>query len=216
MDEKITCRCDACGKTLAVPSHASGKKIRCPSCQAIVAVPASAPIDRPETPEKKPSPKPAQKPDPPKPTSSKPASKPNSKPKAQRAPDPWETDTAADPYADAYSYANAPLPPRESKKNSERSSAQSVPTRAYEPYSEPALEDRMVRTTADDDELSGSDILLCILCSNIACIVGLIRICTGRSSSGLKMILICLLTNVIATIIGVMAGVASSMGNAGR
>ncbi|HZZ79223.1 MAG TPA: hypothetical protein VFE62_11930 [Gemmataceae bacterium] len=60
----IRVKCDKCKKTLSVKDHLAGKKIKCPLCQGVVAVPLASPTKEPPAtakqgvdPAKKPAPK---------------------------------------------------------------------------------------------------------------------------------------------------------------
>jgi DNA-directed RNA polymerase subunit RPC12/RpoP len=53
-----------------------------------------------------------------------------------------------------------------------------------------------VNNYSDDDSLTGVDIALCILCSGIACILGIVYVCQGKKK-GWKMIGISLLVQMI-------------------
>jgi phage FluMu protein Com len=44
----FTIQCSKCQKTLKVPDEAAGKKVRCPSCQEVIAVPAAQKESPPE------------------------------------------------------------------------------------------------------------------------------------------------------------------------
>ena len=54
----IRVKCDSCKKTLSVRDHLAGKKIKCPVCQSVVVVPATATVDAPPKAEPTPSGKP--------------------------------------------------------------------------------------------------------------------------------------------------------------
>jgi ribosomal protein S27E len=73
----FTIECSKCHKTLKVPDEAAGKKVRCPSCQEIIAVPASGGSSPDEGVTEKPAP--------PTPASSKPSS-------SKSGPAAWDTD----------------------------------------------------------------------------------------------------------------------------
>ena len=56
---------------------------------------------------------------------------------------------------------------------------------------DPALRKRAKKkggSSSNEEELTGVDIALCILCSNIGCIIGIVALCRGQSSRGGKMI----------------------------
>ena len=58
----IRVKCDSCKKTLSVKDQLAGKRIKCPVCQTVVAVPAAPPGKAP-VPTAAPAPKPGTAPD---------------------------------------------------------------------------------------------------------------------------------------------------------
>jgi hypothetical protein len=69
---------------------------------------------------------------------------------------------------------------------------------------DPALKKRKRRRAsvgAEDEDLTGVDILLAILCTNIGCILGLIWVIQGKPK-GAKMLGLCVLIQVIAFFVG--------------
>lgn len=65
--------------------------------------------------------------------------------------------------------------------------------------------------SADDDDLTGAEIALAILCSNIACIAGVIWMIQGKSK-GLKIIMVAIAANVGWFIIGMIIGFVRDQG----
>lgn len=57
--------------------------------------------------------------------------------------------------------------------------------------------------SGDDDNLNAGEWFLCICCSNIGCIVGIVYACQGKSK-GAKMIGISILVNIIAAVVQVV------------
>jgi hypothetical protein len=57
----IRVKCEKCKKTLSVKDHLAGKKIKCPVCQSVVAVPLASPTKEPPTSPKAPTSKPTPK-----------------------------------------------------------------------------------------------------------------------------------------------------------
>src|SRR5208283_2066990 len=53
----IRVKCESCKKTLSVKDHLAGKKIKCPVCQSVVVVAASAESKAPAAPKAGPAPK---------------------------------------------------------------------------------------------------------------------------------------------------------------
>jgi hypothetical protein len=62
---------------------------------------------------------------------------------------------------------------------------------------------KRVKATAGDGDLGVGDWLLCIFCSGIACIVGIIRLIQGKPNAG-KMIGIAILFNFLWVIVRFM------------
>ena len=60
----------------------------------------------------------------------------------------------------------------------------------------------------EDESLSALEWVICILCSNIACIVGIVYMIQGKPK-GQKMILICLAVNAIFFVLGFLAELAN-------
>lgn len=223
MNEKIEAKCGDCGVRLAVPRAVAGKKIRCPSCQGVVDVPSDtgtssgkAPVRKPpaaEQPQKK---KPQRGSGAATPADRVPRIAPSKKNRTKPPPEDYDSysdaspATSADPYTDSYSYAPGALPPRQKKKNA-AASATAGSAAAYNPYtsSSDSLESR-VSTVGSDDELTGVDIAICILCANVGCIIGIYRLCTGKPSSGLKMLLLAIIVQVF------LAGLGLSLGGVPR
>ncbi len=197
MAERIEATCGDCGARLAVPDAVAGKKIRCPKCQGVVNVPnrtaqSSGATPASITPPSSPPAKSKQSPDRgrPKPARQKKRREPEAEIEEYDSYDNTSLEAAADPFGDSYSYASSALPPRKKKKQA----AASVPEHnPYSSYSAP-LESRM--SMVGDDDLTGGDIAICVICGNVGCIVGIYRLCTGRSSSGLKMLLLSIFSQV--------------------
>ena len=196
MSDKIHVTFKECSKTLAVPASAAGKKIRCPACKGVVTVPGTK-ASRPASPAPKPPPAPRPK---------------RKRPKRQPPPEPAYDDFsdlgddpyADDPYSNSGAYGGGGLPPKRKKKKKSKKPKLAA---GHDPYAPPPVESRM-RQVGDDDELTAADILICILCSNIGCIVGIVRMCTGRSSSGGKMILIAMAMQFVWGAIGIALRIA--------
>ena len=64
------------------------------------------------------------------------------------------------------------------------------------------------RAGQDDEKLAAFDWILCILCSNIGCIVGIVYAVQGKPK-GMKMVGISILVNVVAFFIGFLAQLAN-------
>ncbi len=71
--------------------------------------------------------------------------------------------------------------------------------------------DRIRKKPAGDDELTGGDWLLCILCSGIGCIVGIVYLIQGQPKGG-KMLGISLLFIVLWNLFGFVLGLGSGGG----
>lgn len=102
------------------------------------------------------------------------------------------------------------LPPRPKPAPPKKPKRPAKPKREREvnPYSSTHYDDRDDRRRSrggDDGELTGGDVMLCLFCPGIACIVGGIRLISGNSSGG-KMILFAFLWSFILRGIGSILG----------
>jgi hypothetical protein len=96
----IRVKCEKCKKTLSVKDHLAGKKIKCPLCQGVVAVPLASPTKEPPAAAKSggaPAPKPAPKAGAPPPGAAKKSTAANPVLKSKPAPGKPETNGAAPP-----------------------------------------------------------------------------------------------------------------------
>ena len=168
----ISVKCSDCGKSLKAPDSLAGKKAKCPDCGAIVPIPKEA-VDAEEL-------------------NDEPVAKP--KPKAKPKPVEEDYDSAFEDIAD--DEANAPVDESAKRKPCPMCGELIAKTAAKCRYCgevlDPALRKRSKKksSAAADDELTGVDIALCILCSNIGCIIGIVAMLRGQSSRGGKMIAI--------------------------
>ena len=167
----ISVKCSDCGKSLKAPDALAGKKAKCPDCGAIVPIPKAA-LDAEEM-------------------RDEPVSKP--KPKAKPKPVEDDYDSTFDDIAD--DEANAPVDESAKRKPCPMCGELIAKTAAKCRYCgevlDPALRKRAKKkgsSTSSEDELTGVDIALCVLCSGIGCIVGIVALCRGQSSRGGKMI----------------------------
>lgn len=67
------------------------------------------------------------------------------------------------------------------------------------------LNDARKKSSASDENLTGGEILLCVLCAGIACIIGLIWMAQGKKKGG-KMVAISLIVIVITNVIRAALG----------
>ena len=167
----ISVKCSDCGKSLKAPDSLAGKKAKCPDCGAIVPIPKAA-LDAEEM-------------------GDEPVSKP--KPKAKKKPAEDEEDSMFDDIAD--DEANAPVDESAKRKPCPMCGELIAKTAAKCRYCgevlDPALRKRAKKkgsSSSSEDELTGVDIALCVLCGGIACIVGIVALCRGQTSRGGKMI----------------------------
>ncbi len=180
----ISVKCSDCGKSLKAPDALAGKKAKCPDCGAIVPIPKAA-LDAEAI-------------------DDEPVSKPKPKPKAKAKPKPADDDDAG-MFDDLADYeAEAPIDQSATRKScpmcGEKIAKSAAKCRYCGEVLDPALRKKAKRkssSSSSDDELTGVDIALCVLCSGIACIVGIVALCRGQSSRGGKMIGISLLMQFI-------------------
>ena len=135
----IRVKCEKCKKTLSVKDHLAGKKIKCPVCQNVVAVPAAPPPKAPA-----PSAVPASKPAPP-PAAKKPAA--SAKPGATTIPAPGKMKSNGTPIAaDMVKSNGTPAPePEMIELPPENIEAEAASAFADEP-ADPAAEDGAPKT----------------------------------------------------------------------
>lgn len=167
----ISVKCFDCGKSLKAPDALAGKKAKCPDCGAIVPIPKAA-LDAESF-------------------DDEPVSKPKSKSKSKPIED--EYDSTFDDLADYE--ADAPVDESAQRKPCPMCGELIAKTAAKCRYCgeilDPAMRKRAKKSSSSvssDDEMSGVDIALCILCSGIGCIVGIVALIRGQSSRGGKMI----------------------------
>ena len=187
----ITVRCPACGKRLQAPDSAAGKRAKCPQCSKILKVPE--PIqDAEEVPLEAPPP---------------------------LAPQPAAPRDLSDLLDEADEYPLAAPPPTMAAPTSSFSGGDArrpcpmcgefIPAgaavcRFCNEVFDPALKKKRRRRASvggEDEDLTGVDILLAILCTNIGCILGLIWMIQGKPK-GAKMLGLCVLIQVIAFFVG--------------
>jgi predicted RNA-binding Zn-ribbon protein involved in translation (DUF1610 family) len=170
----INMACPSCGKTLAAPDTAAGKRAKCPACGQIMIVPELT----------------QQGGDfgvPPTPSSPQPASSP--------------TDSA--PYDYDASGASSPVPPpaceearRPCPECGEMIIASAIKCRFCNAIFDPRLKAQTKRHSAEDESLTAVDWVLCILCTCIGCIVGIVYTIQGKPK-GIKMVGISIAAAVI-------------------
>lgn len=184
----ISVKCSDCGKSLKAPDALAGKKAKCPDCGAIVPIPKAA-LDAEEI-------------------GNELVSKP--KPKAKKKPVEDDYDSTFDDIAD--DEAEAPLDESATRKPCPMCGELIAKTAAKCRYCgevlDPALRKRAKKkggsSSSSEDELTGVDIALCVLCSGIGCIVGIVALCRGQSSRGGKMIGISLLMQLVWGVINLL------------
>lgn len=173
----ISVKCTDCGKSLKAPDALAGKKAKCPDCGAIVPIPKAA-LDAEEV-----------------------RDEPAAKPKPKKKPVEDEYDTTFDDLADYE--AEAPVDESAKRKPcpmcGEMIAKSAAKCRYCGEVLDPSLrkQTKKASSAAADDELTGVDIALCVLCSGIACIIGIVALIRGQTSRGGKMIGISLLMQLI-------------------
>ncbi len=181
--------CPSCGKTLSAPDTAAGKKAKCPSCGQIMVVPEVvhdaediyAPAPEPSTPF---SPHPSAGP-----------------------PENWLDQlqgTAAAPTASGPGgEARRPCP-----ECGEMIVVGAAKCRFCGAIFDPRMRGQLAKSK-DDEALTAVDWILCILCSNIGCIVGIVYAVQGKSK-GMKMVLISIVVNVVGFVVGMLIQMANA------
>lgn len=181
----ISVTCQECGKGLKAPDALAGKKAKCPQCGAVVPIPRPV-VDAEVIDDELP---------------------PLRKPKD-------EYDDTFDDMADYE--AEAPALPKEKRKPcpmcGEMILASAAKCRFCGEILDPALRKREQNrsgSSSSDDVLTTSDIVLCVLCSNIGCILGIFALIRGQSSRGGKMLGLSLLMQVVW---GIVVAIVQQLG----
>ena len=184
----ISVRCPSCGKKLKAPDSAAGKRAKCPQCGNAIKVP-------------------------------------------ERVYDAEEVVDEADDYEDYEDYQDGDshsfgvneyeTPAVETRRPCPMCGEMIVAKAAKCRYCGEIFDATLKRKKKkkkkrrrsssyfDDDEMTAFDWFLCIACSNIGCIVGIVALCSGNSSRGGKMIGLSIMFNVIW---GVVFNVLSNLG----
>lgn len=192
----ISVTCPECGKGLKAPDAMAGKKAKCPGCDAVVPIPMTV-VDAEEIDDEPP----------PLPSKPKASSKKPSKPKPQ------DEDEYDNPFDDLAAYeAEAPAQRTEKRKPcplcGEMILANAAKCRFCDEILDPALRKRAKKKSSSssggDGELSTTDVLLCVLCSGIGCIVGIVALIRGDTTRGGKMLGISLAMQVFWGIVKVV------------
>jgi len=166
----ISVKCSDCGKSLKAPDTLAGKKAKCPDCGAVVRIPNAA-LDAEEI------------------LDDEPVSKPKPKSKAKSKPADDDEYGMFDDLADYE--AEAPVDESAGRKScpmcGEKIAKTAAKCRFCGEVLDPAMRKKAKKkssSSSSDDELTGVDIALCVLCSGIACIVGIVALCRGQTSRG--------------------------------
>ena len=179
----ITMNCPSCGKTLSAPESAVGKKAKCPSCGQIMIVPEAVHEAEEWY---------ATEPEPSTPPGPQSASGPS-----QNWPDEVEGSESA---------PTATGPGDESRRPCPVCGEQIIATAAKCRFCGAIFDHRLKPRrayTADDEDLSGGEWFMCILCSTIGCIVGIVYAIQGKPK-GMKMVGISLVAGFVIGIIRAM------------
>ncbi len=187
--------CPSCHKKIKAPDSAAGKKAKCPSCGTVMMLPMpvqDAEVIRPN------------------PTWTPPSSDPlSSLPGGGGLEDLLaEADqmyalekkpaAASDPFAagGASSATDSTVPRRPCPACGEMIIMSALKCRFCGEAFDPGLKRKQRRRGGhEDDELTPVEILLAVLCTNIACIFGIVWLVMGKPK-GIKMIGLCVLVNV--------------------
>jgi predicted RNA-binding Zn-ribbon protein involved in translation (DUF1610 family) len=187
--------CPSCGKTLAAPDSAAGKKAKCPSCGQVMIVPAAPPAQEAGPPAQPPSPAASQ-------------------PAASGAGN-WLDDLGGAASAPG---AGEPEAAGESRRPCPECGEMIVSTAAkcrfcgaiFDPHLKAKAK---AAAGGDDSTLTTADWLLCIICSGIGCIMGIVYAIQGKPK-GMKMVGISLVSGVFWGV--VRAIIEASMHNGFR
>lgn len=243
MADRIRIKCANCGKTLAVPASAAGRKTKCPACGNVNRVPAAGDGGSGEFGQKTSSGPslsdissfaanvPELKPSSGRPAEPRPPKKKKPKRKKQEssyddfgddplyddfgpADDAGATDQFADDLFGGVSvpddpYSGGAMPPKRKKKK--KSSKPRIKS-SYNAYEAPSAESRSGRRSHEDEELTGADIVLCLLCSNLGCLIGIIRLCTGKTANGRKMIMLSFAVPAVLIVLGLIGQALEAIG----
>lgn len=168
----ISLICPTCGKTLKAPDAAAGKTGTCPGCKSKFTVPM-------------PEPEPVEEP---------------------MAPLPLDDLIPLAPALDALDSGPALSRPEEPDRKpcpkcGEMIVATAAKCRFCGEIFDAKLKKKKKKTYASDDEnLTGGDWALCILCGTIACILGIVYMIQGKPK-GIKMIGVCFAVQMIGGVI---------------
>ncbi len=195
----ISVKCKTCGKKLKAPDSAAGKKAKCPGCGKVVKIPEPV-YDAEEV--------------------------DDGVDDAVEDYEDYEDYGAADD-SESYGFDGADeysAPAMEQRRPcpmcGEMIVAKAAKCRFCGEILDPALKRKKKKRSrsrsrtqsySNDGELTGVDWILCLFCGGIACIVGLVALCTGDSARGTKMIFISIGMGILwrvifATIVAMQRG----------
>ncbi len=192
----ISVKCQECGKALKAPDALAGKKAKCPQCGTAVPIPQAV-VDAEEIDDE----------------FSAPPSKSKATAKKPSKPEPQDEDEYDNPFEGLADY-EAAAPAQRSEKRipcplcGEKILASAAKCRFCDEILDPTLRKRAKKkassSSGGDGELSTTDILLCVLCSGIGCIVGIVALIKGDTSRGGKMLGISLAMQVFWGVVRVI------------
>lgn len=178
----ISVNCQECGRRLKAPDSAAGKRAKCPTCGAVVVVPEPI-YDADEIMDED----------------------------FQHSESSAVPDSGAEAKSDTYSlqntdldeFDNSALPNRRPcPMCGEMIVAEALKCRfCGEDFTEPAEKKAKRDRSPTGGELTGFDWALCVLCSGIGCIVGIVALVTGDTERGAKMVGIALGFSVLWTVL---------------
>ncbi len=188
--------CPSCQKKIKAPDSAAGKKAKCPSCGAVMMLPAPVQDAEPFG-------------------QDAPASDPFSTPAGNsgigglldEADDMYSVerkpsgDSSSDPFATgSSSVADSQVPRRPCPACGEMIIMSALKCRFCGEAFDPGLKRKQRRGGGgEDDDLTGGDWLIAIICTGIGCIVGIVWMIQGKPKGG-KMVGICVLVAILKNV----------------
>jgi predicted RNA-binding Zn-ribbon protein involved in translation (DUF1610 family) len=178
----INMACPSCGKTLAAPDTAAGKRAKCPSCGQIMIVPAvTQPAEELGTP--------------PTPSAPPPAG-------SGGGDSSFDFDTVG-----SSALSSAPAAGEEARRPcpecGEMIVAGAAKCRFCNAIFDPRLKAQTKKYASTDEDLTPGDWVFCILCGGIACIFGIVYAIQGKPK-GWKMVGVSIAASVVWSIIRVI------------
>lgn len=193
--------CPSCQKKIKAPDSAAGKKAKCPSCGTVMVLPApvqdAEPINRQAPPPNDPLSAPAGG------GISSLLDEADEMYSVQNKPAP----SSADPFGGQAPspVTDSGVPRRPCPACGEMIIMSALKCRFCGETFDPGLKRKRRSGGSDDEDLTALEWVVAILCTNIGCILAIIWMIQGKPK-GSKMLAVCILVNVVAFAIGIMAG----------